>query len=78
MNAPHTFAQPFALTAGELAAFATTLAPTDPLYWPALAAADGCDASLAELNAMLVADDCYPFDVPHARAAGSYIPAVSL
>ena len=72
MNAHQTPAQPFALTAGELAAFIATLAPTDPLYWPALAAADGCNASLAELNAMLEADDCCPFP-----AASTVSPTVA-
>ncbi len=50
------------LASDALAAFADTLAPDDAMYWPALAAADGCDASLAELNAMLIECDCYPFD----------------
>ena len=45
----------------DIAAFAATLRPSDPLYWPALAASDGCEASLAELNALLIADDCRPF-----------------
>ncbi len=45
----------------ENAAFAATLDRDDALYWPALAASDGCTASLAELNALLEADDCAPF-----------------
>ncbi len=69
MNAPHTFpaqtreTDPAALylASNALAAFADTLDDTDPLYWPALAASDGCAASLAELNAMLQAADCWPF-----------------
>lgn len=62
MNA-HRFIEPREPVAArsDIAAFAATLAPTDPLYWSALAAADGCGASLAELNAMLVEADCHPF-----------------
>ncbi len=44
-----------------LAAFADSLDPRDAMYWPALAASDGCPDSLRELNAMLEADDCWPF-----------------
>ena len=47
----------------DIAAFAATLRPDSPLYWPALAASDGCEASLRELNEMLVADGCVPFPV---------------
>ena len=53
--------EPVPAVRAEIAAFAATLDPRDPLYWPALAAADGCEASLAELNGMLELDDCYPF-----------------
>ncbi len=45
----------------EIAAFAATLREDDPLFWPAWAASDGCLASLAELNALLDASDCFPF-----------------
>lgn len=75
--ATHTFLYPRAdigLTAEELAAFAASLDPRDPLYWPALAAADGCEASLAELNTMLVEDDCYPF-LPERSVA--FMPGVA-
>ena len=73
MNAPAsplTAASALGLTADELAdiaAFADTLDDSDPLYWPALAAADGCEASLAELNAMLVVDGCEPFGLVPER-----------
>ncbi len=62
---------PAAPLGAEIAAFLATLRPNDPLYWPALAAADGCDASLAELNGMLGAADCFTFDA----AATSYSQA---
>ena len=56
-----TEAREYAPARPEIAAFAATLNSASPFYWPALAASDGCDASLAELNGMLLADDCYPF-----------------
>ncbi len=64
MNAAtHAFTPaPAAPLGSEIAAFAASLDERDALYWPALAAADGCPDSLAELNAMLVECDCYPFD----------------
>lgn len=52
----------------DIAAFADTLDDTDELYWPALAASDGCEASLAELNEMLVEMDCEPFAAAHQRS----------
>lgn len=58
---------PVAPTADELAAFAASLQPSDPLYWPALAAADGCPDSLRELNQMLAETDCLPFAVAHQQ-----------
>ena len=70
MNAAtHAFTPaPAAPLGSEIAAFAANLKPNDPLYWPALAAADGCEASLAELNAMLDADDCFGFPTAHRCA----------
>ena len=60
--ATHRFVIPHSETARSvIAAFADGLSPDSEFYWPALAAADGCNASLAELNAMLEADDCRPF-----------------
>ena len=60
--ATHRFVIPHSETARpDIAAFAYGLSPDSEFYWPALAAADGCNASLAELNAMLVADDSHPF-----------------
>jgi hypothetical protein len=60
---PRITASPTPPVFPEIAAFADTLEETDELYWPALAASDGCEASLRELNAMLEADDCEPFSV---------------
>ena len=52
--ATHRFVIPHCETARpDIAAFADGLSPDSEFYWPALAAADGCDASLAELNAMM-------------------------
>lgn len=70
MNAAtHSFTPaPAAPLGSEIAAFAATLRPNDPLYWPALAASDGCPDSLAELNAMLDADDCFGFPPAHRCA----------
>ena len=61
--ATHRFVIPHCeTTRPDIAAFADGLSPDSEFYWPALSAADGCDASLSELNAMLVADECHPFD----------------
>lgn len=50
----------------DIAVFADTLPESSPLYWPALAASDGCEASLRELNEMLADDGCETF--AHAPA----------
>ncbi len=62
----------------EIAAFAASLDERDAMFWPALAAADGCEASLAELNAMLDAEDCYPFNPAslHSPGADGYPVAI--
>ncbi len=67
----HKFAftpAPAAPLGAEIAAFAASLDERDAMFWPALAAADGCEASLAELNAMLDADDCFGFPPAHRCA----------
>lgn len=60
--------QPVPAVYPEIAAFADTLDDTHEMYWPALAASDGCEASLRELNEMLVADGREPFVARRAAA----------
>ena len=60
----HNFVEsrtPVPAVRAEIAAFAATLDPRDEMFWPAHAAADGCLDSLAELNALLDASDCFTF-----------------
>ena len=69
----HAFTEPrgpVPAVRAEIAAFAATLAPNDPLYWPALAAADGCEASLRELNELLDEDGCFGFAAHQCSTVG--------